>query len=655
MYIRTMIPPHKVEEILNAARIDEVIGEFVNLKKSGSSLKGLSPWTDEKTPSFMVSPAKGIFKDFSSGKGGNVVSFLMEHEHFSYPEALRWLAKRYNIEVEEEQLSPELEEARNERESLYVINDFANDWFVEQLWENEEGQNIGLTYFKERGFNESIIKKFQLGYNPDNFQAFTDTSRNKGYKDEYLLATGLVKEKNGRHYDGYKGRVIFPIQNLSGRTIGFGGRTLKADKNIPKYINSPENAVYDKSGSLYGLYFAKGVIGREDNCFLVEGYTDVISFHQKHIENTVASSGTALTKEQVKLIARYTRNITLVYDGDPAGIKASLRGIDLILEQDMHVKVVLLPDGHDPDSFSKAHDRAEVKEYLEEKALDFIVFKANLLMAEAKGDPVKTNEVIHDMVDSIALIPDTILRSIYISECSKLMNVSERALVSELNKSLRKQHKQRFRNSRGYEEELPEPPVIETDFQEEKKFVEETVEFQERDLLRLMVNYHDKTFTLEDPSDETPEPEELNVLEFILDEIEGDNITLETPKYRRAFELVAADYDDHGYDANRYLHHQEDEVRELFVDLLSFPYDLDNWERKEIFVTNEDKKLRRAVIEAIYAYKSKRVERMIKDNQRLLKDKAALGGDIEEFMRRQIKLEEVKREINKKLGRTVLH
>lgn len=648
-----MIPPHKVEEILYAARIEEVIGEFVNLKRSGSSLKGLSPWTDEKTPSFMVSPAKQIFKDFSSGKGGNVVNFLMEHEHFTYPEALRWLAKRYNIEVpEDEPENPEALEARNERESLYVINEFARDWFADQLWNTEEGKNVGLSYFREREFNESIIRKFQLGYSPDSYQAFTDAANGRGYKSEYLIATGLVKEKNDRKYDGYRGRVIFPIHNLSGRTIGFGGRTLKADKTIPKYINSPENAVYDKSSSLYGLYFAKAAIGKEDNCYLVEGYTDVLSFHQKQIENTVASSGTALTRQQVKLIARYTQNITLVYDGDPAGIKASLRGIDLILEQGMHVKVVLLPDGHDPDSFSKGHDRAQIRDYLQQNARDFIVFKADLLMQDAKGDPVKTNAVIHDIVDSIALIPDTILRSLYVSECSRLMHVSEKALVSELNKSLRKHHHQRGRQF----EETPEPPVIEADFQDTQKFLESTVDHQERDLLRIMINYHDHNFTLQDASEAVPEPEQFNVLDFVLDEIEGDDIVLENENYRRLFSIIAADYEQHGqFDPGRYIQHAEDAVRNLFVDLMSFPYSLDNWERKDIIVTSESKKLRRAVVEAIYAYKSKRLERMIKDNQQRMKEQVALGADPEEFLVRQLKLEEIKREINKTLGRTVLH
>jgi len=650
-----MIPPHKVDEILSAAHIDEVIGEFVNLKRSGSSLKGLSPWSDEKTPSFMVSPAKGIFKDFSSGKGGNVVTFIMEHEHFTYPEALRWLAKRYNIEVEEEKPSPEQEEARNERESLYVINEFARNWFSEKMWESDEGKNIGLSYFKERGFKESAIQKFQLGYNPDYFQAFTDTAKEAGYKDEYLLATALVKEKNGRFYDGYKGRVIFPIHNLSGRVIGFGGRTLKADKNIPKYINSPENAIYDKSNSLYGLYFAKQSIAKEDNCFLVEGYTDVISFHQKGIENTVASSGTALTKDQIKLIARYSQNITLVYDGDPAGIKASMRGIDLILEQGMNVKVILLPDNHDPDSFSKEHDRIEIKEYLSKNAQDFIAFKAALLMEDAAGDPIKTNDVVHAMVNSIALIPDSILRSIYVNECSRLMNISESALISELNKSLRKNHKQQHKSSYRRDEDFIEAPVIKTDFNEQKKFADDTNEHQERDILRIMINYHDQTFRMSEPLDEV-QTEELNVLEFLLDEIEGDELEFETTAYQELFTEISKEYDSKlKFDQNFFIHHEKESIRSLFVDLMTFPYNLDNWARMEIFVTSEEQKLRRAVIESLFAYKSKRVERMIRENQAAMKESSILGSDPTPFLEKQMKLEAIKREINKTLGRTVLH
>ena len=517
------------------------------------------------------------------------------------------------------------------------------------MWEHEEGQTIALSYFKERGFNESIIKKFQLGYNPDSFQAFTVIAEDKGYKTEYLLATGLVKEKNDRKYDGYKGRVMFPIQNLSGRTIGFGGRTLKADKNIPKYINSPESLIYDKSSSLYGIYFAKSAIAKEDNCYLVEGYTDVISFHQKHIENTVASSGTALTKQQVKLVSRYTQNITLVYDGDKAGIKASMRGIDLILEQGMHVRVIMLPDGHDPDSFSKEHDSIEVKEYLADNATDFISFKANLLMEEASGDPIKTNDVIHAMVNGIALIPDTILRSIYIGECSKLMHVSEKALISELNKALRKNHRQQ--NRFQGRDEAEEAPVISTDFQKDQKLVDDTLEYQERDLLRLMINYHNEEFSSED----TEDAEAFNVLEFILNEVEGDGIEFETDNYRHLFSVISEKYDDQGFDPNFFIQHPEPSVSSLFVDLMTFPYNLDNWERKEIFVDGEDKKLRRAVIEAIYAYKSKRIERMIRDNQQLLHDTMKLGGEVDPHLEKQMTLERIKKEINAKLGRTVLH
>jgi DNA primase len=652
-----MIPPQKVDEIMNAARIEEVIGDFVNLKRAGASMKGLSPWTDEKTPSFVVSPAKGIYKDFSSGRGGNAVNFLMELEHFTYPEALRWLAKRYNIEVIEEVITdPAAIEAKNERESIFVINDFGREWFTNNLWETDEGKNIGLSYFKERGYKESTIQKFQLGYAPEDFQAFTTASADKGYKEEYLLATALVKDKNGRKYDGYRGRVIFPIQNLSGRTIGFGGRTLKADKNIPKYINSPENAVYDKSSSLYGVYHAKSAIGKEDNCFLVEGYTDVLSFHQKGIENTVASSGTALTRGQIQLIKRYSENITMVYDGDPAGIKASLRGIDLILEEGMRVKVVLLPDGHDPDTFSKEHDRIAIAEYLDHSAKDFIAFKADLLMQDAKGDPVKTNAVIHDMVNSIALIPDTILRSLYVNECSRLMSISETALISELNKALRKNHKQAFRQQYRGQDELPEAPVIATNFQQQEKFKDETIDHQERDIIRLMINYHDKTFFDADPTEEEPKPEEYNVLEFFLDEIEGDSITMENVNFQKLFKEIVAHVDaNHSLNPNYFIAHEDDTIRKLFVDLMSFPYNLDDWERKDIIVTQEEKKLRRACFESIYAYKSKRIERMITGNQDEMKTAFEKGEDPMPFLKKQMKLENVKKEINKSLGRTVLH
>ena len=429
-----MIPKETIEKIFDAADIVEVINDFVNLKKSGSNYKGNSPFSDDKTPSFMVSPAKGIFKDFSSGEGGTVVSFLMKHEHFTYPEALRWLAKRYNIEIEEEEQSPEQMAAQGARESLYLVNQFARDYFAKQMLESQEGKAIGLSYLKERGYSDATIKKFELGYSPDNSGSFTKAALSAGYKLAYLEKTGLSKTNEKGSFDFFRGRVIFPIHNLTGRILGFGGRTLKTDKKIAKYFNSPESEIYHKSNVLYGLYQAKGAIIKQDTCYLVEGYTDVVSLNQAGIENVVASSGTALTEGQIKLIKRYTNNITILYDGDSAGIKASFRGIDLILEQGMNVKVVLFPDGEDPDSYSKKVGITELEEYLREEAKDFIRFKASVLLSDAKDDPLKRADTIKDIVKSIAIIPDQIIRSVYIRETSQLFDISEKALLSEVNK-----------------------------------------------------------------------------------------------------------------------------------------------------------------------------------------------------------------------------
>ena len=414
-----MIPREIIDDILYTARIEEVIGEFVQLKRAGSNLKGLSPFTDEKTPSFMVSPAKQIFKCFSTGKGGNVVSFLMEYEHFSYPEALRWLADRYNIEIpEDKQKTKEQLAELNERESLGIINEFARDTFVDNLWNKDEGKAIGLSYFLERGFSEDTIKKFELGFSSEQFDGFTKIALDKGYNKEHLLACGLTKEKNDKIFDFFRGRVMFPIHSISGKVLGFGGRTLKTDKKVAKYFNSPESKLYNKSKILYGLFFSKNAIIKNDRCFLVEGYTDVISMHQAGVENVVASSGTALTKEQIKLIKRYTNNVTILYDGDAAGIKASFRGIDLILEEGLTVKVVLFPEGDDPDSYSKKVSNEELKEYIENNSKDFLIFKTEILLGESKGDPIIKSKLIHDIIDSIALIPDEITRSLYIRECA---------------------------------------------------------------------------------------------------------------------------------------------------------------------------------------------------------------------------------------------
>ena len=403
-----MISKNTIDRVFEAARVEEVLGDFVQLKKSGSNYKGLSPFSEERTPSFMVSPVKQIWKDFSSGKGGNVVAFLMEHEHFTYPEAIKYLARKYNIEIEETEQNDEQKQQADERESMYLVSEFAASFFQNSLLKTEIGKAIGLSYFKERGFTEETIKKFGLGYSPDEWDAFTSEAIRKGYKLEFLEKTGLSIVKEEKQFDRFKGRVMFPIQSMSGRVLGFGGRILSNDKKVAKYLNSPESEIYHKSKVLYGIYHAKQAIAKEDNCFLVEGYTDVIQFNQSGIENVVSSSGTALTPEQIRLINRLTRNITVLFDADPAGLRASIRGIDLILEQGMNVKICTFPEGEDPDSFARKHSEEEIREYLSENSKDFIAFKASLLMAEAKNDPVKKASLIRDIVSSISKIPDQI-------------------------------------------------------------------------------------------------------------------------------------------------------------------------------------------------------------------------------------------------------
>ena len=428
----TLISRQTIDAVFEASRVEEVIGDFVQLKKSGSNFKGLSPFTDERSPSFMVSPVKQIWKDFSSGKGGTAVSFLMEHEHFTYPEAIRYLAKKYNIEIEETEQTDEEKAAVDVRESMFLVNTFAAEYFEKKLNKSEEGRTIALSYFIERGFTPETIKVFQLGYSPDTWQAFTDKALDKGYKLEFLEQTGLTIIKEDKKFDRFKGRVMFPIHSLSGRVLGFGGRILGNSKSAAKYLNSPESAVYSKSKVLYGIYFAKQQIAKEDNCYLVEGYTDVIQMHQRGITNVVASSGTALTPDQIRLINRLTNNITVLFDGDAAGARAAMRGIDLILEQGMNVKVCSFPDGEDPDSFAKKHPKAVIETYLQENAKDFITYKANLLVAEAQNDPVKKAATINDMVNSISKIPNDIQREVYIRSCAHIMDIGEAVLFSTL-------------------------------------------------------------------------------------------------------------------------------------------------------------------------------------------------------------------------------
>ncbi|AXT51184.1 DNA primase [Aquimarina sp. BL5] len=474
-----MIHKSTIDTVFETARLEEVIGDFVQLKKSGSNFKGLSPFSEERTPSFMVSPVKQIWKDFSSGKGGNVVAFLMEHEHFTYPEAIKYLAKKYNIEIEETEQTDEQKEQANERESMYLVSEFANTFFQNTLHKTEQGKAIGLSYFKERGFTTETMQKFGLGYSPDTWDAFTSEAIKKGYKLEFLEKTGLTIVKEEKQFDRFKGRVMFPIQSMSGRVLGFGGRILTNEKKAAKYLNSPESDIYHKSKVLYGIYHAKQSIAKEDNCYLVEGYTDVIQFHQTGVKNVVSSSGTALTSDQIRLINRLTKNITVLFDGDAAGMRASIRGIDLILEQGMNVKVCSFPDGEDPDSFAKQNTLEELTVYLEENAQDFIRFKASLLQEESKTDPIKKAELVRDMVASIAKIPDVIKREIYVQECSRIMDISEDVLFDTLAqmrnveaKDQRKQQKDSKKPLEVVKQEVQQQPKVNEQNGLEKKIIE---------------------------------------------------------------------------------------------------------------------------------------------------------------------------------------
>ena len=659
-----MIPKETVEEIIESARIDEVVGEFVILKKRGANLLGLCPFHNEKTPSFTVSPTKGIFKCFGCGESGDSVRFLMQHEHYSYPEALRYLANRYGIEVEEEEKSPEMQQAENERESQYIVSAFAEKYFIEQLHDSDEGKAIGLSYFKERGFTAETIEKFRLGYSPDSWDAFSKAADAGDYAKEYLLKTGLIKASGDRTYDGYKGRVIFPIHNLSGRPIGFGGRILRKDKKAPKYVNSPECEIYNKRKVLYGMFFSKKAIVKEDNCLLVEGYTDVISMHQAGIENVVASSGTSLTTDQIRLISRYTKNITILYDGDPAGIKASFRGIDLVLEEGMNVKVVLYPEGEDPDSYAQKLDSDELKEFITGNSKDFIVFKTDILLEDTAGDPVKKAGLVRDIVSSIALIPDSITRSIYVKECSKLLDIPEKALITELNKiRIKKYGKSR------QAQEAPQPePEMEPVFDENGMPVEVAPQqptgikhtecwHQERDLIRILLLYGNREIHLDVvKEDGSKENVPVAVGLYIVNELVRDGIALENENFAQVFTEVQEAIQEQNAipDEKHFLHHTDNVISQACIDIVSFKYDLHDWERKEIYVEGEDLKLKKLVIGAVYSYKAKKIYQMIEENMNAIKNCQETGEDPMELLQRQKLLDEVKRQIGIQQGRTIL-
>ncbi|MFS2186099.1 DNA primase [Mucilaginibacter sp. Mucisp84] len=646
-----MIQKSTIDRIMEATDIVEVIGEFVQLKKRGANYVGLSPFANERTPSFTVSPAKGIFKDFSTGKGGSAVTFLMELEKFSYPEALKWLAKKYGIEVEETVEAPENREEELRRESLMIVSAFAAKFFHETMLDTEEGQSIGLSYFKERGFTAETIKKFELGYSPDQWEAFTSAAIRNGYKEQFLVESGLsVKRDNGALYDRYRGRVMFPIHSFTGRVIGFGGRTLKKDKNVAKYVNSPESEIYHKSNVLYGLYFAKKAIREQDNCYLVEGYADVLSVHQAGVENVVASSGTSLTTEQIKLIARFTKNITILYDGDAAGIKASLRGLDMILEEGLNVKVVLFPDGHDPDSFVQSKGSSAFKKHIEENKKDFILYKTQILLKEVGNDPIRKADVIREVVESIAKIPDSIKASVFIKECSSLLQIDERALLSELNKmrtaKAKKEEQQRQQQNNRFAEMPDEPHFFDEPVELEPQVAKDDA-FQEKEIVRLLLHYGSRMIDWDGIANTYIGP-------FIIAEL--SDVTFDHPVCKQITEIYRREVENGVLpDEAYFIHHKDKAIVDLTINMLASKYSLsENWyEMHKITVNDEQVNMKATILGAIFHLKKHKVGKMLEDLRTQLQ-KADTEADQEILLNQYMRMKKVEKSISDFLGSVII-
>ena len=645
------IPRETVEQILQTARIEEVVGEFVTLKKKGTNLWGNCPFHNEKTPSFSVNPARNIFKCFGCGKAGDSAKFLMEHEHYTYPEALRYLAKKYNIKIEEKQQTAEEIMQQSIREKMYNINEFADKYFVDTLWNTEEGKTIGLEYFRERGYFDPIIQKFHLGYNPAKWDAFTTYAKQNGYSEELLEQIGLsIKGQKGL-YDRYHGRVMFPIHSLTGRVIGFGGRILTNDKKSPKYQNSPESDIYDKKQTLYGIYFAKNAIARNDECILVEGYFDVLRMHQIGIENVVASSGTSLTMEQIRLVKRYTKNITMLYDGDAAGIHAALRGTDMILSEGMNVRVVVLPPEHDPDTFAKEFSAEYVINYLKDNAKDFVRFKTELLLKDAQNDPIKRGQVIRDIVETISVIPDNIFRITYVKECSRLLDMPEQTLTNELNKILRA----KFKKSLGVEDNgVPESETTTVAQPKQEETLEDQLPagyYQERELVKLLLMYGSSLITDERIDEEGQKIyEQVTVAQFIIDDLKNDGFAFTNVVNQKIFNIFDQAIDEGHIPNDQYFTSNEDEtIAQLAADLLSSPYKLDQWDKYSIFVKCEENNLRATVLSSIYRFKDLIIEGRRKAVQEELKNTTDSDDQLI-LLKRKKDLDDIRKQINKELG-----
>lgn len=682
-----MISQSTIDSVFETARVEEVIGDFVNLKRAGSNFKGLSPFSDERSPSFMVSPAKGIWKDFSTGKGGNSVKFLIEHSQFTYPEAIRYLARKYNIEIEETEQTDAEKAITDVRESMYLVSEFAKEYFHKTLLNSEEGKAIGLSYFKERGFTNETIKKFSLGYSPETWDALTKEALGKGYKLEFLESTGLTIPREDRPFDRFKGRVMFPIESMSGRVLGFGGRILTNDKKAAKYLNSPESDIYHKSKVLYGIFQAKQSIAKQNNCYLVEGYTDVIQFNQAGIENVVASSGTALTPDQIRLVNRLTRNITVLFDGDAAGLRASVRGIDLILEEGMNVRVCAFPDGEDPDSFARKNSHDDLVAYLEENSKDFIQFKASLLMKDAKNDPIKKADLIRDMVNSISKIPDRIQREIYIQECARIMDISEQVLTSTLaqliqkdlteNNKKQKQEQKPFevhRNQnpkyKGYSGGDPEDPRNgpPEDYPGEPGYPGEQVEKVdilnrlERKVIEILLLYGDKTELFEDVllknNDEgevvmVSEMRAYKVYERIYLSLQEDEVELSNNLFRDIFtDLIGFYNQNEKFSLEQYLMRLQPDFAQEVTDILMEDerLALHDWEGQNIFTKGKHETIAQYVTETVMSMRWFLVDKIIEELKSSIQPD---NSDNTELLSMVVDYSKLVNAFSKKLGRVM--
>jgi len=626
-----MIPKETIDEIFEAAKIEEVVADFVTLKKRGANLLGLCPFHNEKTPSFTVSPSKGIYKCFGCGEGGNSVSFLMDKEHYTYPEALKYLANKYNIEIIEQEMSEEQVERANEKDSLYIISKFANSFFTKNLWESDEGKKIGLNYFKERGYDEDIIKKFELGYSPQKKDVFTKAALQKLYSKEYILKSGLsIEVQNNELIDRFRERVIFPIHSFSGRILGFGGRSLNPNAKA-KYQNSPESAIYNKSKILYGIFFAKNSISKKDNCYIVEGYTDVISLNQKGVENVVSASGTALSVDQIKLINRFTNNITILFDGDTAGIKASFRSLDLILKEGMNVKVIPFPENEDPDSFAKQNSTENLQNFLENESVDFITYKTKILNADVENDPIKRVAIIKEIIRSIALIPDYLTRTEYCKVCSRLLDVKESILLRDID-----QERKRINLSENTKQLKKEKPRKKSENLKRINYEEE--------IIRILLNYGNEIISFGS--------ENISICEFIFNELKADNIVFQNEPHNKIYLEIERLYNSKKFNESYFISHIDSQISKFCINLISNKHSIsENWaNRHKIYTNVESQNLKKTAEKSVLMLKAQHLEEEIYSIQTKIKSNTAESKDIT-LLNNLIK---IKNKISKLVGRSSL-